>query len=371
MSISLEIKEENRNRVYNSIRTSRGISASNLSYELQLSRPTIKQNLDELLNNGHIYESGSLGYTGGRRAKVYSITALSKISIGLDITRNHISLFLVNLYGEQIYEERIRCCFEKTDAYFKQIGDMVLAALASSNIPHDAVLGVGMAVPGLTTNDNKQIYYGEILNFTGISSDDLGRYLPFPCFLYNDANAAAYAEKSLGYQSENAFYISLSNNIGGAVWIHGELYAGDHSRAGEVGHMTIIPNGESCYCGQRGCFETYCNAQILSARTDGNLAEFFELVRSGDAESQAVLDHYLDYLAIAVNNVRMVYDCNVILGGYLSEFLPEHLELLRAKVACRSSFDKDMSFLKAGQVKRGALAIGSALPFIHNYWKRV
>ena len=80
-NIHLKLKWENRNHVFNKIREEGAISAPDLENELKLSRPTIRQNLDELLEIGYVYENGSVGHTGGRRAKVYSIAGGSKVAI--------------------------------------------------------------------------------------------------------------------------------------------------------------------------------------------------------------------------------------------------------------------------------------------------
>lgn len=196
----------------------------------------------------------------------------------------------------------------------------------------ETVAGVGIAVPGLITEDHQQIFYGKILGFTGITAKKMGKYIPYRCYLYNDADAAGYAEVSSRKDIADAFYICLSNNIGGSVLINHQVYKGEGPRSGEVGHMTIVLDGNECYCGQKGCFETYCNATILSDLFEGDLDMFFEKLEEGNKVCEKVWDEYLHYLAIAANNVRMLFDC---------------------------------------KVKREALALGSALPFIHELWNTI
>ena len=97
----------------------------------------------------------------------------------------------------------------------------------------------------------------------------------------------------------------------------GSLYMGNHLRAGEFGHNTLVPGGRRCYCGKEGCLDAYCSARLLADHADGNLVAFFDGLRDGDAEKQAVWREYLGYLAIAVNNLHMSFDCDVIVGGYV------------------------------------------------------
>ena len=371
MSVYLDLKKENRNKVYNKIREAQSISSSALTYELQLSRPTIKQNLDELMADGHIHENGSFSHTGGRRAKAYSIVEKSKIAIGIDLTLNHLTIIAVDLFGSIIYEKRMNYTFSRTDDYLKLLGAAVEEAVKNQQLMADAILGVGIALPGLVTENRDCIFYGKILNFTGMTVNEFGKYIPYKCYLFNDADAAGYAEKSINTKLKDAFYVSLGNNIGGAFWLSDKVYRGEVSTAGEVGHMTIIPSGRLCYCGKRGCFETYCNARILADNCDGNLALFFERLKEDYENYNAIWNEYLYHLSIAVNNVRMLFGYKVILGGYVGAYLDDSFDQLKEIATSRNPFEDTADYLEVAKVKREALALGSALPFIHDFWRNV
>ena len=86
----------------------------------------------------------------------------------------------------------------------------------------------------------------------------VGRFFSYPCFFLNDANAGAYAEGIYNEEAERFFYLSLSNTVGGAFFCDDELMQGKNFRCGEVGHMTVVMDGEYCYCGKRGCLDAYC-----------------------------------------------------------------------------------------------------------------
>lgn len=369
--IYYEVKSENRNRIYNMIRAKRCVSRQDLVRELKLSLPTVTQNLTDLMEEGLIEESGSFGHTGGRRAKAYGITVRAKVSIGIDITRNHITVVVMDLEGELIYRIRIRHPFSLEDIYRKKLGDMVEAAVEELQLTSEQILGVGIVIPGLVSEDGQRIFYGTILNFTGMTCEEFGKYIPYPCRLYNDADAAGYAEACAEHEMEDSFYISLSNNIGGSILINRQVYKGEGPRSGEVGHITLVPDGRDCYCGQKGCFETYCNAMILSDKTDGDLEEFFRMLKAGDADCMEMWAEYLKYLSIAVNNVRMLFDCKVILGGYVGAYLDDYIEEIRKLAAARNPFEDNADYLQVCKVKKDALASGGALPFITDFTKSV
>lgn len=367
----LDLKAENRNRVFHRIREAGQISSPSLSYELKLSRPTVKQNLDELQRLGFIHESGFEGHTGGRKARTYSVTAAARKAVGMDLTRNHVTVTVADLLGHLIYEKRVRAEFSLGQEYRKFLGNLVREAVAAAGGEAEQILGVGIAVPGLVTENHRKISYGKILDFTGMTSDMLGEEMAWPCRLYNDADAGGYAEISGNNELRDAFYISLSNNIGGAILIDHKVYQGEGAWSGEIGHMTLVPGGRDCYCGKKGCFETYCNASLLSGLCDGDLEQFFQRLVQQDPVCMETWDRYLHSLAIAANNIRMLFDCKVILGGYVGAYMEPYMDRLKKLASERNPFEDNADYLMACRVKREALALGAALPFIHEFWRKI
>jgi len=364
---NMEIKKINRTNIYQLLRKNSSLSRRDVVNKLQLCLPTVTQNIMELQEEGLIEEAGSVGNTGGRRAKVYDIVRDARTAIGIDITKNHITAVAVDLTGAVIACERIRCKFEKSDAYYKQLSVLVETVIEKAKLKREHILGVGIGVPGLITADNQTVFYGEILDFTGTTCSEFSKYIPFQTALYNDANAAGYAEIWASEETINAFYVMLSNNIGGSVVINGQIYSGDHLRSGEVGHITIVQNGKECYCGQKGCVDPYCAATVLSSLTNGNLEDFFLLLKKKSPEAMALWNEYLDHLAVAVNNLHMLFDCKIILGGYVGEYLDEYLDDLVQRVKSRNPFTHDAGYLEVCCYKTEAIAAGAALNFIASF----
>ena len=168
---------------------------------------------------------------------------------------------------------------------------------------------------------------------------------------------------------KNAFYLMLSNNIGGSMIIDGNIYSGDAQRSGEIGHVPLIHNGKKCYCGQSGCVDAYLAATNLSNMTDGNLQAFFRDLENGDPAIARAWDTYLDYLAATVNILRMLLDCNVILGGYVGEYLEPYMEELKKRAARLNTFSDDAEYLKICSYKKESIAAGAALYFVDAFTK--
>ena len=110
-----------------------------------------------------------------------------------------------------------------------------------------------------------------------------------------------------------------------------------------------------------GCLDAYLSAKVLSSHADGNLAQFFERLRDHDKTATEVWTEYLQYLAVAINNLSMSFDCDVIAGGYVGAFLDKFGGPLREMLAQRNTFEHSGSYLKECSFKLEASAVGAAL----------
>ena len=131
--------------------------------------------------------------------------------------------------------------------------------------------------------------------------------------------------------------------------------------------MLLKINGKRCYCGKIGCVDAYCSAKILSDLTKGSLEEFFRKLDENDEAAVKIWDEYLKDLALTVSNLRIIFDCDVILGGYVGGYIEKYMGDLRKRVLKHSMFDQDVTFLKACRIKYEASAMGIAMKFIDLY----
>lgn len=340
--------------------------------ELELSLPTITQNLNDLITEGLIKEKGSFGNTGGRRARGYSIVPDSKLAIGVDINKKHFSIVIIDLLGDILVQLTQYRDFSNSDDYYKCISKKIDEIVADNNIDPEKVLGVGIAIQGIVSADNRVISYGEILDITGETIDRIGQYVEYPKALFHDSDMAAFAENKYSADGSETVYISLSTNLGGAI--NGpniSTHSGDFGRA-RIEHMTLIPNGKPCYCGQLGCADAYCSTSALTDVTeDGRLETFFKEMKDGNQNYIAIWDDYLDKLSIVINNTRMMYDCNIVLGGYMGKHMDEYMESLKEKVYSRNSFEKNNDYLHLCRVKIQPVAVGAALQYVEEFIRSV
>jgi glucokinase len=173
-----------------------------------------------------------------------------------------------------------------------------------------------------------------------------------PAVMDNDANAGAIgeAEFGAGRGCSSLFYMTLSTGIGGGIYEGGRVWRGADSYAGEIGHLSIRPDGPECLCGARGCFERLCCGLWLE-RDHGRPAE--ELMRNADFVSRYVIDLALGLKAA----IMLLNPQRVVIGGGIAKagdrlFLPLRQELRRqitswsgARIDCVPAYLGDESVL--------------------------
>jgi glucokinase len=186
-----------------------------------------------------------------------------------------------------------------------------------------------------------------------------------PVVMDNDANVGALGEAvyGAGRGHRPLFYMTLSTGIGGGIVLEdGSVYRGADSWAGEIGHITIRPDGPECLCGARGCFERICCGLWLE-RDHGKPAQ--ELLRD-----RAFIDRYVVDLALGLKSAIMLLNpARIVIGGGIAKagdalFIPLHKELRRQVTSwSRARLDVVPAELCDDSVLWGALALTRAASF--------
>lgn len=363
---TIEVKRINRSKVYQMIYEKRSISKQELAQELHMGLTTVTQNLKALEEDGWIHRTGYYESTGGRKAQAIEIVSNARTAIGAFILRRSILLVALNLYGDVIAKKTVAEPFSATETYFQFLGKEIMRFANHVESNPDKISGVGIAIQGILSPDRSKIQYGKLLQHTGLNTADLTRYIPYPCFTEHDSKAAAFAEIWNQPQFSDAVVFLLNKNLGSALVIHGEVHQGKSMHSGTIEHMCIVPDGKPCYCGGKGCLETYCSAESLQNQISGNsFAAFFQSVRTCEPSSNAIWNAYLSHLAAAIRNVNTVIDSDVILSGFLVPYFTEaDLKFLKQKITALPFFAERDIKIQLGKHDEFAPAIGAALPFV-------
>ncbi len=352
-----DIKRQNRLRIARYFMQHASASRQELAAALKLSMPTVFQNVNDLMGLGLLCESGEYGSTGGRKAKVLTINEGFRCVTGVEISQNHVRLVLMDLCGKLLDVQHFHCVYEHTQAYYEQLGKWIEQLLLRNGLA-EKLLGVGLSLPGIIDQQRGILRRSHTLGIADIPIRQFTQFIPYPICYDNDANHAAYAEvQSL---QTNLVYLSLNDTVGGAIYLNGQIYQGDHCKSAELGHVILHPNGRRCYCGKAGCMDAYCSAKVLQCDGDETLDHFFEQLQNGDPRHIRQWETYRNDLALAISNIRMQLDCNILLGGYVGGYLADYLCEFEEAIRQYNNFDQNIAYLSGGHYRKECSALGAA-----------
>lgn len=223
------------------------------------------------------------------------------------------------------------------------------------------LLRVGLGAPGPLDVEKGVVHVAPNLGWRNVPlKASLEALLGVPVFLDNDANLAAWGEfvYGAGREAQHLVYITVSTGIGGGLVFGGRLYRGASYGAGEVGHITVLPDGPECHCGNRGCLEALASGTAVAREARGLIARgggrgilalaggAVEAVTAktvgaaaaqGDAEARELLDGAARWLGIGVAAVLNLLNPEVIvLGGGMMHSAPLFWETLQEEVRRRA-----------------------------------
>jgi predicted NBD/HSP70 family sugar kinase len=347
-------------------------SKQEIATELSLSLPTVHQNLTELLEAGLVRRDGTQQSTGGRRAMQLTIAENAYFAVGVSIAENGLRFLAANLRMQEIaYKRTQRHIASEIDNLGRLLADELEVFLDDFGLNRSKMLGIGIAVPGVIDIEKEEIALAPTLHLRGISLRKITELLMYPCYVSNDATSGGYAEWFTQPVQSYMAYLSMENGVGGAVLLNGAPYEGENRRSGEFGHMCVEPGGLACKCGKCGCLEAYCSTARISDDLGITLEDFFEGLELRNPAYQALWADILQHLAIGINNIRMALDCDVVLGGLLTQFIEPYLPELKRLAAALNTFESNAEYIKLCRFPKRASMLGVALHFIKEFMENI
>lgn len=370
---TIALKKINRSKIYQYIYRSKLTSKLQIVQDLQMGLSTVSQNLNLLENEGLIEKNGYFDSTGGRKANAIQIVSDFRISIGVGILKNMFHITAIDLYGNTVYTDTIPLTYSNTAAYYQQITDKVKDFIEKNQYPEDKILGVSIATQGITSPDNTTVIYGNIMNNTGMRLKDFSRHLPYPCHLEHDSKSAAFLELWNHPELDSAVVFLLNRNLGGAIITNHQIHQGCSMHSGTIEHICVNPDGPLCYCGNRGCLETYCSANSLEQASGMTIKEFFPLLREKKSPQLIqIWEDYLKHLAFAMKNLNLVIDAPIIISGYLAPYFTEDdTDYLLRQINSITPFELKEEQILVGTHGQYTPAIGAALFYVKEFIQSV
>lgn len=382
-----EVKKLNRNRVFRYINEQKETCMTEIASALEMSGPTVLSLVNELKEAGMIEEVGEYKSTGGRKAKAIASVKTFRYALGLDITRNHIVIAYTDLTQQGLNYERMYKPFEDTPEYFEGVAEEIRQFVRKNEIPEDRIVGLGISAPVIINRDLDMISNSHALQVHNIPCKKWTSYMPYPSVMLNDANAAALTEWIGKETADSMAYLFLSNTVGGTVVYQSDrgnvysregylkdvssMHLGNNWRSGEFGHMVIHPGGRRCYCGKQGCVDSYCSALRLAELEEGVLEQFFVHLEEGREEHRRVWEEYLENLTLVVDNLRMIFDTDVVLGGYVGCYMEPYIPELQKRLDKLDIFEGRGDYVRACSCRNEASALGSAIYQMETYIESV
>ncbi len=345
------VRQINLSAILHHLREHAPISRAALAEITGLNKTTVSSLVGELIDNQFVREIG-LGSAGsvGRRAMLLKLNPAAGCLVSGEIGVDFISVIAANFAADILWRHQTRidpamgqqAIAEQAASLLQQAREQGLSSCRN-------LLGVAVGVPGLVDLATGTLLFAPNLGWRDVPLRSiLQQVFDAPVFVDNEANLAALGEHYFGAARgyEEVLYISVGVGLGGGLVHNGQIYRGVTGVAGELGHMTVDPDGEMCNCGNRGCWETLVSqralfrhieqaiqagqASQLSQMINGDYSRLTvplvaEAARAGDAVALAALDKVGHNLGIGIASlVNALNPELVVFGGILSltwEFL--------------------------------------------------
>lgn len=318
--------------------------------------------------------SGTYRITGECEALVTTIGEKKDlVRIGIDIGGTSTKIGLVNDDNKLLATGKVKTDYTKSpEELIGKIAEGVLALLDEKNIGIDQCSGVGIGVPGMVERRSGTVRYSNNLKWENIHlAKELGKYIPLPISIANDADCATLGEAAAGAGKgyKNLVMLTLGTGIGGGIVMNGKLFTGTLSGGSELGHTVIKENGRLCTCGRKGCLESYASATAMRQEAveaygvSMEPLELFQAAEQGDGKAQKIVEQYIADLGTGIVNIVNVFRPQLLLlGGGIAAQGEVLLQPIREKLKkeCFGGLYGEVPKLAIASLENDAGMIGAA-----------
>lgn len=347
----------NRRIVLEFVRLAGRTTRSRIAEQVGLTVQTVSTIIRELEELGFLLSEREEPRGRGYPPTTLRLNPDGGYAIGIHVTPLGLEAGLMNLAGDVVADTSRPVADTSPDAAFAIIADMV-PELADKRPGNGRILGVGLALPGPFDVDS--------MSFVGPTTmrgwahvplpDRLAAVTGLPSFIEVDMAAAALGERlyGLGAGYSEFYYLYFGVGLGGAMIHDGAVLRGAWGNAGEIGHIPLVPDGEPCPCGNRGCLERYVSLDAFR--------------RNGAQNPRVWAAEVAPVFSAAITTIENLFDPQtIVLGGFTTpaivEALADTARQLPNSVSARKERDVPRVMVStAGRhaVLRGAAALAVA-----------
>ncbi|HEY4217104.1 MAG TPA: ROK family protein [Gemmatimonadaceae bacterium] len=262
-------REVNRQIVLNLIREHQPISRAELSRRMNVRRAALTGIVRDLIAGGAVTESLAKAAVRGRRPKLLSVPTTGRLAVAVDLRPGRTSLAVAD-FGGRIISRAVLDTPSSPEALIDRLAVDIPALLATAGVGDEMVChGIGLVVPGMVDRRSGRVLYAPRLGWRNADlRQALEDRLGLPVHIESAPIACALA-RLWSFSGEtravnNFAYVSISDGVGVGIVSRGDVLRGEDHTAGEIGHVSLDPNGPRCACGKRGCWEAFtCNAATI------------------------------------------------------------------------------------------------------------
>lgn len=320
----------NRRIVLETIRLSAPISRAEIAESIGLTVQTVSNITRELELQGFIRGVRRTARGRGHPPTALTINAEGGFAIGLHLTPMGVDAALINLAGDIIARRERTAALGGPDKAFALFGEMVRDMRTER--PEGRMLGIGMAMPGPMGVESMSFVGPTTME--GWQGVDIAARLEaatgLPAFLGVDIAAAALGDRlyGIGRAHRDFYYLYFGVGLGGTMVHDGVALRGARGNAGEIGHLPMVPGGEPCPCGNRGCLELYLSLDALDRRlrSADRKADLRQAIAAGSPVVDAWIGEAAPLLQAAVVTIENLFDPEtIVVGGMMPAELLKRL----------------------------------------------
>jgi predicted NBD/HSP70 family sugar kinase len=320
----------NRRIVLETIRRSAPIARGDIARQVGLTVQTVSTIIRELELQGFIRGAREAPKGRGLPKTQLTLNPEGGFAIGLHLTPIGVDAALVNLDGDIVGRAHRSFAPVDPEAAFDLFTDLVETMRALR--PEGRMLGIGVAMPGPSDV--------ECMSFVGSTTlqgwkgvpirERLTQATGLPVFPGVDLAAAALGDRlyGAGQAFSDFYYLYFGVGLGGTMVGDGIVLRGAHGNAGEIGHLPLVPDGELCSCGNRGCLELTVSLDALDRRlkADDPTADLDIAMRDGGPVVEAWIAEAAPVLRRAITTIENLFDPEtIVIGGLAPEALLRQL----------------------------------------------
>ena len=353
------------------------LSRADVARATGLTRTTVSDLVEALIADGLVVEAGTGPSTGGKAPILLRVPADARQLVGVDVDRDRLRGAVVNLHGEICSRASRELHGRDGEAALRELESLVVALTAAADRP---LVGIGIGTPGLIDQPAGRVRWAVGLAWHDIPvGERLATLTGLPTMVVNDSQASAMAEWAFGHHDTSSamVVVKVGIGIGAGIVIGGQVYAGDDSGAGEIGHTRVTDEEFSCRCGGSGCLETVASlravleraarlsgapSQSVLAATPVTFESLLAAFRAGDELAcRLVLDAAPPLGRVLAAMIGTLGARDVVLIGPMTEFGQPWLDAVRAE-AQRSALPLlvERSNIHFGRTGDDAVALGAA-----------